>query len=118
MLPDRDQAPVALDEAAIAGWIGGLESQRHDFHARSELRKHRRQCRGLDQRSVSVEDENVVITALNLIAGRQNRVGGAPALTLDGDFRLRRGFQSFRCDPIAVRSDDDRDVASRRLTDG
>ena len=118
MLPDRDQASVALDEAAITGWIGGLKAQRHDFHARSELGAHRRKRRGLDQRSVGVEDENVVITALNLIARRQDRVGGAPALTLDGDFRLRRGFQSFRGDARRVRSDDDRDVARRALTDG
>ena len=33
LLPDRDQTSVALDEAAIAGWIGGLETQRHDIRA-------------------------------------------------------------------------------------
>src|ERR1700677_3573213 len=118
MLPDRDQASVALNEAAVAGRIGSLESQRHDSHARSEFRTHRRQRRGLDQRSVGIEDENVVITALDLIARRQDGVGGAPALVLDSDLRLRRGSQSFRCDPVAVRSDDDGDVARRPLTDG
>src|SRR5271169_6660635 len=103
MLPDRDQASAALDKAAVTGWIGGLESQRHDFHARSELRTHRFKRRGLDQRGVGIEDENIIITALNLIARRQNGVGGATALPLDRDFRLRRGSQSFRCDAVAVR---------------
>src|ERR1700677_2387465 len=118
MLPDRDQASVARKEAAVAGRIGSLESQRHDSHARSEFRTHRRQRRGLDQRSVGIEDENIVITALDLIARRQNGVGGATALTLDCDLRLWRGSQCFRCDPVAVRSDDDGDVARRPLTDG
>ena len=31
LLPDRDQPSPALDQAAITGWIGGLETERHDI---------------------------------------------------------------------------------------
>jgi hypothetical protein len=118
LLADRDQAPVALDEAAIACRIGGLKSQRRHVRARGQFRPHRRQRRGLDQRNVGIDDENVVVAALDLIARRQNRVGGAPAFTLDGDFRFRRGLQGLGGDAVAFGSDDHRDIAHRALQDG
>ena len=75
--------PPLLDEAAIAGGIGASKPSATTSAPEAELGAHRRQRGRLDERSVGVDDQNVVVAALKAIARGQNRIGGAPALALD-----------------------------------
>ena len=115
VLADCDQAPVALDEPAVAGRIGGPESQRDHIGALSKLRAHRRERCAPDERNVGVNDDNVVVAARNLLAGREHGMGRPPPLALNRDFRPRRDPERLGRDAVVVRPDDDGDIAGGAL---
>ena len=93
VLADRDQAPVALDQPAVAGRIGGLEAKRDHTRALGQPGAQRRQRCRLDERNIGVGDENVVVALRDLPTRRENGVGGASSFALNDDFRPRRDFQ-------------------------
>ena len=88
VLADRDHATVALDEAAVAGRIGGREAERDEVGAIREALAHRRERRAGDQRNVRVTDDDVVVAARNHLARRQYRVGGAATFDLNENIAL------------------------------
>ena len=115
MLPDRREAPIPLDEPAVAGRIGGREAECDEVRAVREAGPKRGERRAANQRNVRVSDDDVVVAARDRLPRGQNRIGGAPPLALDEDLDARRGLAGRRGHILAVRADHHRDVGCAGL---
>ena len=84
VLADRDEAPVALDQAAVAGRVGGREAQRDQRPRRPRAPSRSAfSVAGANERDVRIGDEDVVVAARDRSPRRQNGVRRPPPLALD-----------------------------------
>ena len=106
LFADRHQ-PVALDQQpAVAGRIGGAETEHGQRRTVFQRRAQTFEGHSRNQRRIAEHDQEVVGAARHCLARRQHRVGGAKPLALDECRGVRaHAFDLFRDTPV-VRSDD------------
>ena len=106
VLADRDELVAVLQQAPVAGRIGGTEAEHGEPCAVGERRAHPREGAGGDQRRVAKDDQQIVRTSRNRRTRGQRRMRRSETLALNENIRARP--QAFRLllDGTMIGSDD------------
>ena len=105
MLADRDQAIAIHQQAAIAGRIGGAETEHRERRALGEGLAHPRKRLRRNQRRIAEDHQQIVGAARNRLARRQHRMRRAEPLALDKGLGVGADAADFVGDRLVVGAD-------------